>query len=72
MARPSELVVGTIIGYRYEMKPIDFGVNGYIFKVKGMKISLLLFSAHSSGIWRDIKIVLFIYNKIVLFIYNRA
>ena len=31
------------------MKPIDLGVNGYIFKVKGMKISLLLFPRVRTG-----------------------
>ena len=38
MVRPRELVFGTIVGYRSQMKPIDFGVNGYVFKVKFIKI----------------------------------
>ena len=43
MLRPRGLVFCTIVGYRSETKPIDFGVNGYIFKVKVMKIWLLSF-----------------------------
>ena len=38
MVIPGGLVFGTIVGYRSETKPIDFGVNEYIFKVKVMKI----------------------------------
>ena len=38
MVRPMSLVFCTIVGYRSETKPIDFGINGYIFKVKVMKI----------------------------------
>jgi len=38
MVRPRGLVFGTLVGYRSGTKPIDFGVNGYIFKVKVMKI----------------------------------
>ena len=38
MVRPRELVFSTIVGYRSETEPIDFGVNGCIFKVKVMKI----------------------------------
>ena len=43
MVRPRGLVISTIVGYRSETKPIDFGVNGYIFKVKVMKMLLLSF-----------------------------
>ena len=38
MVRLRKMVFSTIVGYRSETKPIDFGVNGYIFKVKVMKI----------------------------------
>ena len=38
MVRPRELVFGTIVGYKSETKPIDYGVNRYIFKVKVMNI----------------------------------
>ena len=38
MVRLRWLVYGTIVGHRSETDPIDFGANGYIFKVKVMKI----------------------------------
>ena len=38
MVKPRDLIFCTIVGYRSETKPIDFGVNEYIFKVKVMKI----------------------------------
>ena len=34
MVGTRELVFGIIVGYKSETEPIDFGVNGYIFKVK--------------------------------------
>ena len=49
----------TIVGYRSETKPIDFGVNGYNFKVKGHKNLGFDISAHSSSILIDIGFVLF-------------
>ena len=55
MERPRELVFSTIVGYRSGTKPIDSGVIGYIFKVKGhQNIYLLTFPtiAQVSGlIW---------------------
>ena len=38
MICPRELLFGTIVGYRSETELIDFGVIGYIVKVKVKKI----------------------------------
>ena len=35
MEEHRKMVLGTIVEYRSEMKPIDFGVNRCIFKVTG-------------------------------------
>ena len=59
MVRPRGLVFGTVVGYRSEKKPIDFEVNGYIFKVKGHDNITFVISVHSLSIWIDIEIVLF-------------
>ena len=37
MVRFGRLVFRTKLGYKSETKPIDFGVNQYIFKVTGVK-----------------------------------
>ena len=52
-------VFRTVAGYKSDMQPIDFGVNGYIFKVKGHLNIAFDISGHSSSLWIDIEIVLF-------------
>ena len=62
MDRPRKLILDTIVGGRSETEPLDFWVNGYIFKVKAMQISLF---HPNSSMPIDIEFVLF-------FKYNRA
>ena len=59
--RATELF-GTIVAYWSETEPIDFGVNGYIFKVKVMKNIFLSFSLIAQ-VYREI-LSLFFFNII--------